>query len=90
MANKYDVINMHEDAPELTSGQIAKALGCPPSYVVATFHRNGLKLPNSEKVGSPMLREREICARMAEEMGSPEIAAAIRGRGTSQPAAMRN
>lgn len=81
MATKQDVINLHESAPTMTSGQIAKALGCLPSYVIATFHRNGLKLPNSSKVGSPMLREREICAKMAEEMGASNVARAIRSRG---------
>lgn len=86
MTTKHDVISMHKKAPEMTSGEIAKALGCLPSYVIATFHRNGLKLPHSGKVGSPRLREREACAKLAEAMGSPGVAKAIRSRG-GQPAA---
>lgn len=79
MACKQDVIRIHHENPALTSGQIAKMLDCPPSYVVATFHRNSLKLPKSGRI-TPLERQKEYCAKIAEEMGSPEIAEAIRRR----------
>ena len=83
MVKKQQVIDLHRQDPTLTSGQIAKMLGCGAGYVVATFHREGLKLPKSDLIQAPRLREREACAKLAEEMGAPEIAAAIRRRGNA-------
>ena len=80
MACENDVITLHKSDPTLTSGQIAKRLNCMPSYVIATFHRNGLKLPHAGRVVSPLDRQKEYCAKIAEEMGSKEIADAIRRR----------
>lgn len=83
MTTKHEVIALHKEHPDWTSGQIAWRLGCMAEYVSVTFRRNGLKLPNSRPgLGTPQARltERERCAIIAERMGSPEIAEAIRGR----------
>lgn len=76
MTTKHEVIAIHKAHPDWTCGRIAAHLGCLPEYVSATFRRNGLSLPNS---GKKRLDQKEKHALIAERMGSPEIAAAIRG-----------
>lgn len=80
MTTKHEVIALHREHPDWTGGKIAAHLGCLPEYVSATLRRNGMKLPNS---GQPRylhrMVQREKFAIIAERMGAPEVAAAIRG-----------
>ncbi len=80
MTTKHEVIAVHRDHPEWTSGRIAGHLHCTPEYVSATFRRNGLKLPNSGKkcYVDRFENQRERYALIAENLGSDIIAAAIR------------
>jgi len=80
MATKHQVLELFEREPNLSSGEIAARLGCHSSWVRATFHRNGIKLARSNAFPSPKTKEREACAALAEQMGAPEIAKAIRSR----------
>jgi hypothetical protein len=80
MPRKHQVIELFEREPHLSSGEIAARLGCGSSWVRATFQRNGLKLARSGNYTSPKAWEREECARLADEMGAPDVAQAIRAR----------
>lgn len=82
MANRQQVIGLHKTHPEWTCGLIAKVLNCKPEYVACTIRRAGLKLPNSKgyKPLQKYVPIKERCARIAEDMGSVDIANAIRTR----------
>jgi len=77
LSRAQQIIVLHQSNPTLTSGQIAKIVGCGPGQVVATFKSANLKLPNAGRINAPILREREACAQLAETMGAPDIARAI-------------
>lgn len=44
MANKHQVIDLHNAHPDWTARQIAERLQCTPEYVTATARRNSLSL----------------------------------------------
>ena len=81
MVTKDQVIETHRVNPNWGAVQIAKHLGCLPAYVRATAKRNGLVLPRgtrSRPGENATTVERERCAGIAERMGAPRIAKAIR------------
>ncbi|MBD9540130.1 hypothetical protein IB276_11765 [Ensifer sp. ENS04] len=78
MTTKHDVIELFLEHPDWTSGMYARRLGCTSAYVRATLRRSGIQLSLSGRTFGGRPPERERCARIAESMGSPEIAAAIR------------
>ena len=70
MANKHQVIDLHQRYPEWTARQIADELGCLPEYVNKTAYRNGLILPRVRATATPEdLRKRAAdMIRRAEAM----------------------
>lgn len=78
MLHRNKIVEIYHRDPGLTSFQIAKDVGCGPGEVIAVLRMERLPLPR--RVTTPIEREREACAALAEEMGAPEVAAAIRAR----------
>ncbi len=78
MATKQQVFDLHAKNPRWTAAMIAEALRCDSAYVRSTFYRAGMKLPKAPRRISPTAEERERCARIAERMGSSQIASEIR------------
>ena len=78
MADKYQVISLHEQFPEWNSCQIAAHLNCSAAYVRATARRNGLKLPRKTKPRSKedLLAEAARLIRRAETAPSEKDRAA--------------
>lgn len=76
MPTKHDVIAIHRQHPDWSSGQIAAALDCDSAYVRATFYRNNLKL-RPIPVARRALIERERCANIARQYGAERVAEAI-------------
>lgn len=78
MLYRNQIVDMYRQDPRLISFQIAKDVGCGPGEVIAVLRMEGLALPR--RMMPQVGREREACAVLAEEMGAPEVAAAIRAR----------
>jgi len=78
MPYRKKIVEIYRQDPRLTSFQIAKDVGCGPGEVLAVLRMEGLPLPR--RIMAPIEREREACAALAEEMGAPEVAEAIRAR----------
>ena len=53
MANKHQVIDLHQKHPDWTARRIADELGCLPEYVNKTAYRNGLQLPRAYAKPTP-------------------------------------
>lgn len=68
MTTKHEVLALHREHPDWTGPQIAEKLDCTPEYVTATFRRNGLKLPNSDRKCYVSRRLNALARRAAEEV----------------------
>ena len=74
MATKHEVIALHRQHPDWSSGRIAEELDCLPEYVRVTLQRNGIR---ARGLNINIIHERERCAAIARQHGAEHVAEAI-------------